>query len=489
MNSPTWQNDLLFLEELKDVLTFLKAQEVSYEKRRIRKQLEWQEKTWGTNDQKITNLPPFHDSWRPVMVSWMYHIADTFRLMPIVVATGVYILDTCAWDLCDFSSRKYKQKELYPLMTMTALNMAVKCHETKMFPLEQLVKLFGIGDGSNAGRCYTPDDVITMEARLLHRCGWKLHCPTAHDYLLRFTTVVEEQYRAAVTASAVTHLKQSLLWEHVLHQDKKEGGVFSKCTTAYAAFLMAMEDVGLPLADKQAACLTLLEVANLSAKTSRLSEAYNWLFEAKSLQIQLEQGNNNLRIQTGAITSKNSIPPHASPKSLQDEAVSTSDDMSCDTGQLHQAASSSDVAVVEPDSDDEADVVDDQSTSIMSYESSIISDHSVIFCSHEEAVEVVAADTISDEEEEDLSDDDSMDHSATMTVLPTVAEEEEAPAGKPAIVTVDDCEADDSDHDGPQNLVLSESLDEDGFEVAFENKHSDPLMSNVISPRDVAIGL
>eukprot|EP00535_Pseudo-nitzschia_heimii_P010463 CAMPEP_0197192970 /NCGR_PEP_ID=MMETSP1423-20130617/26162_1 /TAXON_ID=476441 /ORGANISM="Pseudo-nitzschia heimii, Strain UNC1101" /LENGTH=534 /DNA_ID=CAMNT_0042646007 /DNA_START=312 /DNA_END=1916 /DNA_ORIENTATION=- len=492
LNSSTWQNDLVFLEDLKDVLTFLKLQEASYEKRKIRKQIEWQQKTSGTNDRKFTNLPPFHDSWRPVMVSWMYHVADTFRLMPIVVATGVYILDICAWDLCDPSSRKYKQKELYPLMTMTALNMAVKCHETKMFPLEQLVRLFGAGDGSNSGRCYTPDDVITMEARLLNRCGWKLHCPTVHDYLLRFVTILGEQYQAAVTSSAVTHLKHSLLWEHVLHQNKKEQGVFSKCTTAYAAFLMAMEEVGLPLTDKQAACLALLEVANLSANTPRLSEAYNWLYEAKSLQMRLEKGNNNLCIDTSAIASTKSVPSHASPQRIEDDAASTSDEMSCDTAQLQQAASSSVVAIVEQDSDDEAGVTDDQSTSIMSYESTITSDNSVIFCSYStdgDAVEVVATDTILDKNDEDVRDDDSMDHSATLTVLPTVAEEEEALACNPAIITVDDCEEDESVDDESKNLVLSESIDEDGFEIAFGGKHSDPLMTNVTSPRDVAIDL
>ena len=217
-----WQQDLQFLEDLKDVLTFLFVQENSYNQRRLRKYEEHRRATQCSNTCITYNLPPFYDAWRPIMVSWMYHVADTFRLMPIVVSTGMYILDTCALDVCNPSSRTYNQKELYPLMTMTALNMAVKCHETKMFPLDQLVRLLGTGGGSASEKSYTPDDVIAMERRLLQRCGWKLHCPTTHDFLLRFVTVLNERYQGPVTDYAVKHLKRSLLWEHILHQDQKQ---------------------------------------------------------------------------------------------------------------------------------------------------------------------------------------------------------------------------------------------------------------------------
>jgi len=499
--SSDWQKDWLFLDDLKDTLTFLKMQEISYNRRRMRKLQEHRRRTQGSHDGKICDLPPFHDAWRPVMISWMYHIADTFRLMPIVVATGVYILDTCAWDLYNPSSRTYKQKELYPLMTMTALNMAVKCHETKMFPLDQLVQLLGAGGGSAADRSYRPEDVSAMERRLLHRCGWKLHCPTTHDYLLQFVTVLKEEYQGPVTSNAVNHLKRSLLWEHILHQDKKEAGLFSTSTMAYAAFLLGMEDAGLPLEDKQAACLALLEVANLSAQTPRLSEAYNWLCKAQSLQTQLEQGN-DIRRKASVVVGDKDVPAHASPQRKRGEPTvddSCTDQMSCETTQSHPVASSSDVAIVEPDddeddeSDDDNGVADDQSTSVMSFGSSTTSDLSVIFCSYSsdgDAVEVVATDNISVEEEDDANE--SMDQSANVQVLPTVVEEEEqeAPAPNPAFDDVDDCEEEEDDEEEePAKLVLSESLDEDGFEVSFESKHTDHLLNLVTSPREVSAEL
>jgi len=488
--SSAWEKDRMFLEDLKDVLAFLKIQELSYDRRTLRMQ---QEHMPITNDRNICHLPPFFDSWRPVMVSWMYHVADTFRLMPIVVATGVYILDTCALGMCDSSTPTKDQKALYPLMTMTALNMAVKCHETKMFPLDQLVQLLGTGGGSSADRSYTPEDISGMERRLLQRCGWKLHCPTAHDFLLRFATVLSERYQSDVISCSVMHLKRSLLWEHVLHQKHQEGGLFSTCTIAYAAFLLAMEDAGLPLADKQAACLALREVANLSSQTPRLSEAYNWLFEAQLLQAQLEHGDANLRRAPISNSGTNAVPAHASANKLQDEPTidqlddscsehddSCSGQMSCDTIQSHTIASSSDVAIIEPDYEDQNGVLDDQSIGMMSYGSSITSDHSVIFCSYSsdgDAVEVVATDNISVEQE----DDESMDHTETVSVLPTVVEEDDDPARNRAVVSVDDFEEEDE----PDRLVLNESLDEDGFEVSFERKDT----RLVTSPREVYIAL
>ena len=82
------------------------------------------------------------------MVSWMYSVIDTFALQEICVPTGIYFLDTCS-HLLATSNASGKAKELYPLMALTSLNLAVKCHETRMFPLDQLVQLMGGGKNSN----------------------------------------------------------------------------------------------------------------------------------------------------------------------------------------------------------------------------------------------------------------------------------------------------------------------------------------------------
>lgn len=306
------------LTDWHDVLAVLKSQETLY----------------YNNDRSGPSLRPhLSESWRPVMVSWLFSVVDTFGLMPHVVSTAVHHLDRYG-PVVPTSD--------YPLMAMAALNVAVKCHETKMFPLDQLVRLMGGGNGSNglAGDGgdsnnnppgpyrYTPDDVIEMERTILRESRWRLHPPTAHDFLNQYVEAVPEQQhhhnigdgqqqqrqqqqREAVLAHAVSNLKNAYMWEHVLHQQQEQqqqgGGnnngrspqrqqqqkrqharSFAPSTLAYAALLLVLEDAGVSLDDKQTACRVLLEAVDVSAaRTPYLSEAYNWLVLSKGLQEQL----------------------------------------------------------------------------------------------------------------------------------------------------------------------------------------------------------
>mmetsp|Transcript_27756 Transcript_27756/g.61132 ORF Transcript_27756/g.61132 Transcript_27756/m.61132 type:complete len:584 (-) Transcript_27756:241-1992(-) len=512
--------NLLALDDLKDVLTALKAQEASYERRRIRKQ----QSRNGMRTRNIkTDLPPFHDSWRPVMISWMYHVADTFRLMPIVVATGIFILDTCAWDLCNSGIKN--PREVYPLMTMTALNMAVKCHETKMFPLDQLVQLLGPDGRSSKGKQYTPAQISAMERKLLHMCSWKLHKPTTHDYLLRFVEVLPMDRRDAIVCFAVLHLKQSLLWEHVAHQQQISNHPFSDCTLAYAAFLLAMEDAGLPLVNKQAACMALSHAAHLSAQTPMLFEAYNWLHQSRFLQTQLEQGKTNPKTAAVSLAPANhtlvAVPAHATAPQEQPTVYPTGDflndsssTMSCDTTSSVARAraprsmqGSNDekiqqlstvthdgifvpegpaAVVVQEESDDSDDEsCDDRSTSLMSQCSSSTHEE-VIFCSYSsdgDAFEVIATDHPLEVEEDDQSITQS---DTSMSILPTVMEEGDD-GGEETLQNIVEEQSDDEEK--AAKLVLTESLDEDGFEVAIEGKRNNDPSSLVTSPREVSAAL
>jgi Cyclin, N-terminal domain len=282
------------LEDLRDVIHALKDQEAAY-----------------AIASGLHCFPLYFDSWRPVMVSWMYSVIDTFALNPLCVPTGMYYLDTCCRMLPNNNAKatiatdgnNNSKKEMYPLMAMTALNLAIKCHETRMFPLDQLVLLLGRGKQVNSGQeqmRYTPEDIVEMERTLLKECQWRLHPATTHDFLHQFVQVLDESTRDDVLERAMTHLKNALMWEHVLHQQLKQHRQqkqpaqfqpFLPSTLAYASLLLAMEDMQLPLADKQACCLALLQVADMSTHTPHLSKAYNWLVYAKNLQAQLVAAN------------------------------------------------------------------------------------------------------------------------------------------------------------------------------------------------------
>ena len=477
-----------FLDDLKDVLTFLKMQEFSYSRRTILNQQDHQREI----ESKPSYLPPFHDQFRPIMISWMYSVADTYRLMPIVVSTGVYILDTCAIDLLNNSSDPSDcQRGAYLLIAVTAFNMAVKCHETKVFPLDQLAKLVGpLASTTSAAQSCNPDTICSTERRLLHRCGWKLYCPTPHDFLLQFATVLRDEYQDAVVSFAVLHLKRSLLWEHILHQEKGEGGLFSTCTKAYAAFLFGMEQAGLPLGDKQAASQSLLRAADLSIQTPKLSEAYAWLSRAQFLQNQLEKQNrlrqekenrirqekenrirqekeinlrqeNETRLRPSTNTSNGFVSTTAFPDQQLEEPSRDPQHVAQGAKQKqlvsYKAPEAAPKVVVPIEQDYETDSVDNSSKSVassviseLSIMSSVISDLSVVFCSYNlfgDAIEVVPT--------------ESKDRSNSMKA--------------PIIVTVDES----------TNLVLSESMDDDGFEVSFE-KDMDSEVGLITSPREVS---
>jgi hypothetical protein len=56
------------LEDMRDILQVLKSQELKYDDN-------------NNNDNDTNGFPKYYDSWRPVMVSWMYSVVDTFALM------------------------------------------------------------------------------------------------------------------------------------------------------------------------------------------------------------------------------------------------------------------------------------------------------------------------------------------------------------------------------------------------------------------------
>ncbi|OEU08610.1 hypothetical protein FRACYDRAFT_249501 [Fragilariopsis cylindrus CCMP1102] len=610
-SSSAWQEEeeqqQIFFDDLKDVLTFMKRQESSYEKRATNNRLlrmKHQNQFLSNNSNNLSkSLPPFYNSWRPVMISWMYHIADTFRLMPIVVATGIYLLDTCAVDLelenSSNSNSSNNSKQKYPLMTMTALNMAVKCHETKMFPLDQLVLLLGGNGGNNVNgnttARYTPDDICTMERYMLEKCEWKLHKPTTHDYILRYVSVLpatSPEQRDTILSKSILYLKYSLLWEHILHnqesessEDSNDSGNFSSCVLAYAAFLLAMEDTNTDLSlsfnEKQSACLCLLECGNLSASTPFLQQAYNWLLQSKSLQTQLEYKQQNpaaakQQVQRSSFSQAvaTATPPVASVEAVvtvpqqvqlhspqvvlsstqhqQHETTDTTSNMDVDKD-TDKNTNTTDLLLLSFDNDEKriaaskSTLSDDDTadTSIMTCsDSSSSTYHEIIYCSYSsssggDAFEVVASSNISDydyddndygydeyeqedddnEDEDDNNDDDMVvdDKDHSMAFLPTVLEGEEQQEQDYNLegdnfnnnVHVqssrhNDDEQQEEDNNNNNSLVLTESLDEDGFEIAYGNNknatstsgneqlrlHANSNANNFItSPRDVSIAL
>jgi hypothetical protein len=153
----------------------------------------------------------------------------------------------------------------YQLVGLTALQLAIKVHETKLLPLQQLVRM---GNGG-----MTVEQVMSMERKVLETCQWKLHPPTPECFLLAYSDLLLlllPETQALLVPVALLGIRQALL------QEKD----FKPSVLAYASLLVAMEQASpsnMPLSVKQAFGSHMLQVSGLSGGTPGLAEAFAWL--------------------------------------------------------------------------------------------------------------------------------------------------------------------------------------------------------------------
>lgn len=147
----------------------------------------------------------------------------------------------------------------YQLCGLTALHLAVKVHETRVFQLKQLLEMGNV--------CFTEEDVIRTERRLLKACQWKLHPPVPEAFLYVLGKIFAHQ-APSIPSNALTYLRHAQKWN-----------LPSKPSVlAYASLLAAMEEQSYISMDvKQSLCMKVLQVSGLSASTEGLSHAYTLL--------------------------------------------------------------------------------------------------------------------------------------------------------------------------------------------------------------------
>lgn len=200
---------------------------------------------YGSRTKPNANTP-----FRPYMVQWMLSIHDTFQLCPVVVPTAMYYLDcmTCSPNApLD-----------YQLCGLTALHLATKVHETRIFQLKQLLEMGNV--------CFSEEDVLETEKRILKTCNWKLHPPVPEA----FVYVLGKLF--AATAPQIP-----MLALQILRQGQQQLNTQLPSVEAYASLLVAMEQSCIYVQQKQGLCMQILQVTGLSASTIGLPEAYKVL--------------------------------------------------------------------------------------------------------------------------------------------------------------------------------------------------------------------
>ena len=127
-------------------------------------------------------------SFRPIIVSWMYTLSTTFNLNHSVVPTAAYYLDQVVSHSILQENNKddgsvgilIQSTQEYQLLSLTCLHVAMKLYETKLFPIDQLLKLGGTENN------FTATQIEQTELAICKILNWNLHPPTCHCYFQQY---------------------------------------------------------------------------------------------------------------------------------------------------------------------------------------------------------------------------------------------------------------------------------------------------------------
>jgi hypothetical protein len=242
-----------------DVVGVMRRQEVLYYQTK-RKQL--------SHSQSSVFLPPY----RPILIQWMFSVVDIFQLVPQIVPTALYYLDQCSLyhssSTLPLSVSTLLPHDYYPLLGMTCLELAIKVHDTKLFPLEQLVRM------GQSSREIKVEQVIQMEAWVMQTMGWNLHPPTPHCFVHQYGRLFQvcggsssgDNTTTAIVDRALQLVKRGVYSEQLW--------TLPPSIVAYAAMLAAMEEIGMARLVKQSFCGHMCQVTGLSAHSPGLAQAY-----------------------------------------------------------------------------------------------------------------------------------------------------------------------------------------------------------------------
>lgn len=210
--------------------------------------------------------------WRPILVQWMTSVVQVFSLAPQIVATGMYFADAFHDEWRDVS---------YPLLGMACLELAIKLHDTKLFPLDHLANMGPIP--------VTVQEIVELEGRLLQASKWKLNPPTPHCFVHQYGQVLGLVLPDTAKVSKVVERALSLV-QRCLYN-----GNLPPAVCAYAAMLAAMEDslYGLSLDTKQSFCQHILALTSLSASSAGLAQAYRLMLQSNSTSGSKQQQSRN----------------------------------------------------------------------------------------------------------------------------------------------------------------------------------------------------
>mmetsp|Transcript_43473 Transcript_43473/g.105006 ORF Transcript_43473/g.105006 Transcript_43473/m.105006 type:complete len:295 (-) Transcript_43473:139-1023(-) len=217
-------------------------------------------------ESKIYAQAPIKDElvalWRKMLIEWMYYVVDYCRLQRPAVAAASFFFDVAV------QKQLVHTAEEHQCAAATALQLALKTHDSSIIKLDKLVKL---GRGQ-----FTQQDVVQMEQKILDSLDWHLHPPSTYCFLRQYERLLPNTI-GQTTRQMITNIT-SLACEVTLTDHNYL--MYNPSEVAYAAMLMALEMIpheDLPIVQRQCFLLRMASAAQMDCKSGAILEAFERL--------------------------------------------------------------------------------------------------------------------------------------------------------------------------------------------------------------------
>jgi hypothetical protein len=256
MQDPIQFDAATLFEDVQDILTVMRKQEMSHYRR-----CDYLSEEIPQSERVVDG------SWRQKIVEWSFSVVDHCSLRRDSVLVATYYLDICVMK------GVIKSREEFQLAAMTALQLAIKLYDSTMVKLDSMVKL---GRG-----LFSENDVIAMEEKILRALDWHVHPPTPVCFLRQFLRLLPPSVNS-LTRYMIAEVTRFISEISVcLYRFVK----YPPSIIAYAGMLIAMERVdegSLPIWQRQQIFSIMASGANLNHTSPEVMEA------VADLQVSLE---------------------------------------------------------------------------------------------------------------------------------------------------------------------------------------------------------
>lgn len=180
----------------------------------------------GTKVQTSVNI-----ECRVTMIEWCYQVIDYANLHRETVTIAMGLLDRFLSCRCKVANEVLLCRDLYQLVTMSALFIAIKMNETIIISASEFAQL-------SRGR-FQATDIVNMESSILKDLQWRTSAPTTHTFLRHIIAMLPADLQQTLTSSQMfTELSNFQLdlsaGDYSFVKDKASFTAVAALLTAYA---------------------------------------------------------------------------------------------------------------------------------------------------------------------------------------------------------------------------------------------------------------